>query len=281
MKKRYSLSIEEGIMKEVDSRIDGVTMRSRSDAVENMLSEQLMGGKKAVILCGGKAESLFIPGMNTYRPFVDIGGKTLIEHIVSKCAEGGFGYIIIVGSLPITSKIFAALGYGEKYGAKIVYVEEKKSLGSAKTLELVKNYIKSDFLFLPCDHYFDFDLRDLYKFHVANNGMVTLGVHVGTSFDGKSGMVEMSGYRITDFEEHPKRPKTYMSSVFVGIMKKEIFSYIPPSDVQWSLQEDIFPKLAKQGSLVGYHIAGDWVNIHSKEDAAKAKNMNKYVHGVK
>jgi NDP-sugar pyrophosphorylase family protein len=160
-------------------------------------------------------------------------------------------------------------------------VEEKKELGSAKTLELVRGYLKTDFLFLPCDHYFDFDLKDLYEFHLAHNGIVTLGVHVGTSFDWKSGVVEMIGYKVVDFEEHPKKPKTYLSSVFVGFMKKGIFNHIPPGDIYWSIQENIFPKLAKDGKLVGYPIAGNWVNIHSKEDVEKARNMNKYVHGVK
>jgi NDP-sugar pyrophosphorylase family protein len=281
MKIRVSLSLDEEVLKEIDSEVDGINIRSRSDAAEKMFRAQLAGRKKAVILCGGRPEKLFIPELKTYRPLVSIGKTTLIEYIVSKCREIGFKDVIIIGSSTIVSKIYEVLVSGGNFGVNITYVEEQKELGSAKTLELAKNYLNSDFLFLPCDHYFDFDLKDLYEFHMFHKGTVTLGIHTRTSFDWKSGIVEMNGYKIVDFEEHPKKPKTHLSSIFIGFMKKDIFDNIPPGDVYWSLQENIFPKLAKAGKLVGYPIAGNWVNIHSKEDVEKARNMNKYLRSVK
>jgi len=281
MKIRVSFSVDPKLIKEVDRTVDGIAVRSRSDALETMIKERYYDKRTAVIMCGGSPDRLLVPGLDIYRPLVKIGKKTLIEDIALKCGESKFENIIIVGFTSVISKIYEVLGNGEGHGVSVTYIEEKKGLGTAKTLELAKKYIKTDFLFLPCDHYFDFDLSKLYDFHLSQNGMVTLGVHMRTSFDWEGGIVDMEGFRITDFEEHPKKPKTHVSSLFIGFMKPDIFNYVPSGDVYWSLQENIFPRLAKEGKLIGYPVGGNWVNIHSKKDADKANDINKNVSAVK
>jgi NDP-sugar pyrophosphorylase family protein len=234
---------------------------------------RIESGKICVILAGGDPKKLFIKELKTYRPLVNVGKRKLIEDIILKCKKVGFDNIIIIGSKIIISKLSDALQDGEKYGAKLTYVEEIKKLGSAKTLELAKKYLKTDFLFLPCDHWFDFDLKKLQEFHFAQNGTATLGIHTRTSFDWNKGVVVLDGSKITDFEEFPKKPKTHLTSVFTGFMKMEIFNYIPHGDVFCSLQEDVFPKLAVEGKLIGCSVSGNWVNVHSKEDIEKINSI--------
>jgi len=275
MKERVSLSLDRNVVKEIDSLVDGIIVRSRSDAIEKILKEHVVDRKTAVILAGGNPEKLFIKELKTYRPLVNIGKRKLIEDIIFKCREAGFVKILIIGFSSLIAKLYEILGNGEKYGVNILYIEETKELGSAKTLELVKKHIKTDFLFLPCDHWFDFDLKKLYDFHMKHNGIVTLGIHARTSFDWKTSIVVLDGYKIIDYEEHPKAPKTHLISVFIGFMKNDIFNYIPPGEVSWSLQENLFPRLAKEEKLVGYPIAGNWVNIHKKEDIEKVISIKK------
>jgi len=275
MKIRVSLSLDQELVKKVDSRIDGTNIRSRSDAVEKLLKGCVVDRKPAVILAGGNPDKLLIKELDTYRPLVSIGNKKLIEDIIQRCREAEFDDIIIIGFPNMIANLYEVLGDGEKYGVDITYIEENKELGSAKTLELAKKYIKTDFLFLPCDHWFDFDLKKLYEFHLSYNGLVTLAIHTRTSFDWKTSVVEMDGYKIVNYEEYPKKPKTHLISVFIGFMKKDIFNYIPPGEVKWSLQENMFPKLANEGKLVGYPIAGNWINAHTKQDVEKIISMRK------
>jgi dTDP-glucose pyrophosphorylase len=272
-KQIIAVTLDKELVEKIDKNVDGVKIKSRSEFVEKVIKEYLK--KICVILAGGDPEKLFIKELKTYRPLVKIGKKTLIEDNILKCKKEGFKNIIIVGSQKLISKLYEILGNGTEYGVSIIYVEEKKELGSAKSLELVKDYIKTDFLFLPCDFYFDFDIKKLLEFHRSHNGVVTVGIHAGTSYDWRKGIVQMDGYKIIDYEEKPKKPKTYLVAVFIGFMKPEIFDYIPPGDVFWSLQENVFPRLAKEGKLVGYPIAGNWVNIHTKEDLKKALELKK------
>lgn len=275
MKERVSLTLDSNIVKEIDGMVDGIIIRSRSNAIEKVLKDHLVERKTAVILAGGNPDKLFVKELDCYRPLVRIGRVKLIEDIITKCRGAGFNNIIVVGFPIVISRLYEALGNGDKYGVGIIYVEESKELGTAKTLERAKKYLKTDFLFIPCDHWFDFDLKSLYDFHLTNNGTTTLAVHTRTSFDWKTSIVEMDGYRIINYEEFPKKPKTHLVSMLMGFMKPDVFNLIPPGEVYWSLQEHIFPKLAKMGKLNGYPIAGKWVNVHSENDIKKINGVLK------
>ncbi len=276
MKKRISLTIDKEIMSDLDKKIDGIIVKSRSDAIEKILRDHLTGQKTAVILAGGDPEKLLLENSDVLRPCTIINGKTtLIEDTISKCREAGYSNIIIVGFTSVISKIYEILGGGEKYKVKIVYIEEKKSLGSAKTLELAMNYIKNDFLFLSSTFYIGFDLRKLAEFHNTYGGVATIGVHARTSYDWKKSIIDMEGHRIISFEENSAKPKTRLAGVLAGFMKPEIFNYIPPGEICWSLQENIFPKLSAEDKLVGFHIGGNWVNVHNGEDVRKVSELIK------
>lgn len=269
------MTLDEKILKEIDKSVDGIFVRSRSDAIEKILKGHMADRKTAVILSSGDPESLVVKGLDTYRPLVKVGKQTLIEDTISKCRAAGFTNIIIIGAPVVIAKLYEVLGGGEKEGVGITYIEETKSRGSAKTLELAKKYIKTDFLFLPSDFYIGFDLKKLLDFHKMNNGTVTIGVHTRTTYNWGRGIVDLDGYKIVSYEEKPKKPKTRLIGIFTGYMKPEIFDTIPPGDVYWSLQEHIFPRLAKEGRLIGFPIAGEWVNVHTKEDVANANELIK------
>lgn len=275
MKNRVSITLDRQVLGEIDKSIDGIFVRSRSDAIERILKEHVVEKKTAVILAGGDPEKQVVGGLGVYRPLVSIGKRTLIEDTVSKCREAGFTNIIIVGFPGIIVKLYEVLGNGEKEGVNIVYVEEHKELGSAKSLERAKAYLKTNFLFLPSDFYIGFDLKKLLEFHNRNSATATIGVHTRTSYEWRKGIVEMDGYHITNYEENPKKPKTRLIGIFTGFMKPEIFNSIPPGDVYWSLQEHVFPKLARDGRLIGYPISGEWVNVHEKEDVEKTIELIK------
>jgi NDP-sugar pyrophosphorylase family protein len=186
-----------------------------------------------------------------------------------------FKNIIIIGRAPVLAELFKALGDGSALNVNINYVEERESLGTARTLQLAKNYLTSTFLFLPCDHYFDFDVGEMLKFHLAQESVVTLSVFNKTNFDWPVAVVEMQGHRITGYEEHPRNPKTHLRSMLIGIAEPSIFNHVPSGTVSWTLQENIFPDLARTGRMCGYLVSGNWVNIRSRKDVDLIKRLRK------
>jgi mannose-1-phosphate guanylyltransferase/phosphomannomutase len=273
-KSRVSMSLSKDLVGLLDSYVDGLTVKSRSEAVEEFLRRYLSDKRTAVFLAGGDIKNLLIENTDEIRPLANIGEKTLIESNIEKCRQAGYTTIFIVGLAELISRLYVVLGDGKKYGVSIRYVEDEKPLGTAKTLEKVREHIKSDFLFLPCDHYFDFDLKKIRDFHVTNGAVATIAVHAKTKIEtGRFGVVEMEGQTITSFEEHPESPKSNLAAVFIGFLKPEIFDHIPPGNVRWSLQENIFPKLAKEGNMCGYPVPGNWINIHDPSDIEKVREL--------
>ena len=244
--------------------VDHETIVSRSEAVATIIEKHLSERKKCVILAGGPSKALLSEG--TYRPLIQVKGRPLIEHIIKKVKTGGFNDIIIVGSKEVLSSIYKEIG--ERSGDAIIeYVEERNHLGIAKTLQLAASKIKNTFLFVACDHYFELDLEDMELYHKKNKGVVTLSVYSGTKYAwDKSSIVELEGNSIKSYEENPKENKTFLTSILVGFAEPEIFDMIPKADISYSLQEDVFPLLAKQNQLIGYLFSGKWKNIHSKKD---------------
>lgn len=271
---RISLTFNQNLLRELDLYANQKKM-SRSEAVEGLVRNNLENKKTCVILAGGKPRNLYIKELKTYRPLVKIRGRTLIENIVIKVVEVGYAKIIVVGLKETISRIKSVLGDGLKYNARITYIEEEREMGTAKTIEAARDYLKTDFLFVPCDQYFDFSLKNMEAFHMRNDGVITLAVHTRTSFDWKLGNVQMDGDHIIEFEEKPKVPKTHLFSAFIGFVRPQIFNYIPPGELTWSVQEDILPKLAKEGKLFGYAVAGNWINVHKKKDVEKILELEK------
>lgn len=171
---------------------------------------------------------------------------------------------------------FKALGNGGDYGIEINYIEEKKVLGNAKTLQLVEKQIKNQFLVLPIDSFFTFDLNYLEKKHIQNqNATVTLAIQAERKNLMDLGIVEMAGDKIVNYEEKPKKPKTFLASAFIGMYNPKIFEYIPKGNVKWVLQTDVFPKLIKNNELYGCIISGVAINVHTQEDIKKAEEYIK------
>ncbi len=270
-KQRISLTIDENVLRKLDATVDGETMRSRSEAVEKILESHLESNRVAVFLGGGDPSSLKINGI--FRPLVDIGDGTLIEQNISQLKRAGFRRLILVGSSELIGECFKVLGNGRRYGVDIDYLEESKPWGNAKTLQLVEGRVSTAFLVLPIDNFFTFDLGELVHRHSVSTGTVTLAVHASREDATDLGVVEMVGDNIVTYDEKPSDPKTYLTSVFIGIYSPHVFDYIPRGEVQWVLQNDLFPLLIKERQLFGCMVRGIGVNVHEHRDVVRVRSL--------
>lgn len=265
MKKvRISMTISPDLLRKIDATVDGSGVRSRSEAIENALSKFVETSKTAVFLGGGDTERLMVGG--TFKPLLKIGSKTLIEHNMEMLKKAGFRRIHFIGKAEIVGECFKLLGSGQRYGVKIEYLEEQKTLGNAKTLQMAEPLLKSSFLVLPVDNFFDFDLNYLSAAHAQNDDVATLAVQSGRGTRMDLGAVEMIGSRIISYEENPKSPKTFLTATFIGMYSPGIFDYIPRGKVKWVLQTDVFPKLIKEGKISGCIVPGFYMNIKDGSD---------------
>ncbi len=78
---------------------------------------------KAMILAAGRGERMRPLTDHTPKPLLKVAGKALIEHTIIQLVRSGFTEIVI-NHAHLGAQIEAALGDGERYGARIRYSSE-------------------------------------------------------------------------------------------------------------------------------------------------------------
>ena len=264
MKEKISITIDSEILKEIDSVVDNIRIRNRSQAIEYLAGLSLGENKTAVILAGGPEEKLRIGG--GFVSNIKIKGLTLIEKQIKKLKEEGFTNIFIVARNDILTSVFSILKEGASYGVKMNYVEEKTSNGSFDSLKILKGKINANFLVVYADILFDtVHLSDLWDDHLRNNALSTIMMTTSDK-PSEKGTLVVEGSNITEFTQKPKKGDNYIVFSPIFVCDDSIFEYSGES-----FENDIFPLLAKRGLLRGYLSSKKEVHIHSLEDVKKLR----------
>jgi NDP-sugar pyrophosphorylase family protein len=265
MKSKISITISNKLLNEIDNIIDNIYIRNRSQAIEQLIANSLGENRIAVILSGGKEENLKI-SKTEYRLTAKIGKSTLIEEAIKNLRKNNFKTIYIIACKNILTETFSLLGDGLSYGVKINYIEDKEPKGNANSLKLLKGKIKSNFLIVYGDIYFNkINIDELWNSHLRHNAVITLMLTSSATPNNK-GVVKIEGNKILNFIQKPKKTDIYIGFSSIFVSGPEIFE----SNGNF-LEKDVFPIMADKGMLNGHFSSEKEVHIHSKEDVKKIK----------
>ncbi|MDO8481300.1 MAG: sugar phosphate nucleotidyltransferase [Nanoarchaeota archaeon] len=260
MKEKISITIDKGLLKGVDSIVDNLHIRNRSQAFEHLVSAALGANRTAVILAGGPEEHIRLG--DGYRMTAKVKGKEVVVHALEKLRESGFKNIFIVARKNALSAIFHVVRDGSLYGVRVSYVEEKTSEGSADSLRLVKGKVETEFLVVYGDLLFSkVNLEELWKDQVKNSAAATL-LMTTSSQPSEKGTLKVEGNKILAFTQKPKQSDIYL--VFSPIFMASPAILEQPGA---SLEKDVFPSLASRGLLNGHLSSEKEKHIHTLQDA--------------
>ena len=248
MKERVTLTIEANLLRQIDSTVDGNTIRNRSHAVELLLREAMKGAmpQQAIILAGGTHEAV------SYA-LQEVDGKPLIQHNLELLLQAGINHIIIISKEP--ARIQETIK--SKNDADIQYITESHSLGTAGALHLAKPYLEGTFIVTNADDTKDLNIKAMYDFHNNNNGLCTIAL-TSTNEPSKYGVALLNGNRIVTFVEKPapdKAPSNLISAGFY-LLEPEVLENVPSG--YGRMEYDLFPKLAQEDQLHGYPFSGSY-----------------------
>ncbi len=270
MKERVTLTLDSGILHEIDSRVDGMKIKNRSHAVELLLSQVLGNNmpKIALILAGGKGTRMRPITHEIPKPLLLVHERTLLEHQFDLFKKYNVRNVIL-GIGHMGDKIKTAMGNGKTFGVNISYVEETEPLGTAGPIKLAKDQLTGTFIACNADELKDLDLQDMYLFHKESKALVTIALW---SVDDPSayGVARLQGNKILEFVEKPKKENAPSNFINAGLymMEPEVIDYIPNGFAM--LEKDVFPKLAREGKVYGYPFSGQWQNTGSLDLYEKA-----------
>ncbi len=266
MKEKISVTVDSSVLRAVEGIVDGIRIKNRSDAIEYLLKRSVGEKRVAVILCGGDEKKQMLSD-GTLRFVARVGRSTVVEDAVQQLKSFGFLKIFVVGGNDVLTRIFSVLKNGESLGVSVDYVEESESRGTAHSLSLVASRVDGDFLVVYGDLVFRYDLMRLLREHVVNGGVVTLALS-SAAHPAEKGTVQLDGNKVLAFSQKVRAASSFIAFTPIFVASGDVFSVDGDS-----LEDEVFPELARSGRLYGLVLPGKDVHVHKKGDLVRAREL--------
>ena len=230
--------------------------------------------KQAAILIGGKGTRLGDAVKSTPKPLLEVCGRPFVEHVMLNLRRFGFeSFLLLAGHQAnvVQERYHGNSRFEKELGASIEVLVEPSPLGTGGALKFASDYLRDEFLLLNGDSIFDFNYLDLCNCRRENEPLDWLGriallpVENATRY----GFVELEGATINAFREKPKLAESGLVNSGVYWLKKEVIDYIV--ETPCSLEQVVFPRLVKEGHLIGRTYEGFFIDIGIPEDLHKAR----------
>ncbi|MGT2501560.1 HAD-IIIA family hydrolase [Bradyrhizobium guangxiense] len=220
--------------------------------------------RQAVILVGGLGTRLGERTKLIPKPMLDIGGRPFLDTLIDELVRYGvFDEILLLAGhkAEIVETHYAAAVRGQ---TRIVVSRETEPLGTGGALVHARNLLHDRFLLLNGDSLFDFNLLDLIA--RAHDGRVHMALREGVVGD-RYGRVVLDGNTVRDFIA-PGAGATGPVNAGIYVIDKSVLDDI--ATLPASLEQEVFPGLAKSGALRGTAYRGYFIDIGIPDDFARA-----------
>ena len=246
-KSKIAISVDNSLLKLVDSKVDGSVIRSRSQAIEYFLKKGLQEQSVSVAV-------LLLKGEHQAFALKDVKDTSLIKQQIDFFSKYGIRNIYIITQHTKNMNLLL----NEISDAKInVEIIERQAKGNADALEAIRNKINNSFVVMSGDTYNNFDLLKMIKKHVESEKLAIMGLMTREKI-GRYGTAILDGDLIVDFQEKPRHYSTNIVNAGIYIFKPEIFELF---ESFVSLEKDLFPKLARLKQLVGFFTYGEYLHL--------------------
>lgn len=231
---------------------------------------------KALILSGGKGTRLR-PITHTFaKQLIPIANKPILFYGIEDVVKAGIKDIgIIVGETK--KEIITACGNGEKWGARITYIEQEAPLGLAHAVKIAKDYIQNEpFVMYLGDNLICEGITNLVKKFIQNqpNAQILL-VHVPEP--EHFGVAELKNGRVIRLVEKPKVPVSDLALVGIYMFDKSIFTAVENIKPSWRNELEITDAIQflidKGLNVQAEIISGWWKDTGKLEDILEANRL--------
>lgn len=226
---------------------------------------------KAVVLAGGYATRLRPISYAVPKLLFPVLGKPMIYWQLDLLRD--FGVDEVVLAVNYLADILQK-DIGDKYkGMRLRYSNEITPLGTAGPIKLASQTVRFDetLIAMNGDVISDIDLQEMLRRHREKRASVTDALHKVRD-PSRFGVVQIdpSG-RIKRFVEkpEPRECPSHLVNAGIYLIEPQVLRMIP-SGRKVSLEREIFPVLAKRGTLYGFALSGNWFDIGNMADFRKA-----------
>lgn len=216
---------------------------------------------KVIILAGGRGNRLAQKSARDIpKVLVEIAGKPILQHQIDHLESHRL------------SDIRYALGFRAQQiidylKGRYEYVVEPEPLGTGGAIKFASADLAEPFMILNGDVISDFNFTEFVKQAKTGKNYLAIAHHKqNTDF----GLIEIDECdKIIKFLEKPSQPTDGYVSVGFYILQPDAFDSI--GQKIFSIEYDIFPKLAADGKLHSFEHAGFWTDLGTEERLISAQ----------
>jgi dTDP-glucose pyrophosphorylase len=220
-----------------------------------------------VVMSGGYGKRLGSLTKNTPKGMIKINKKPILEHVILNAKENGINNILL-SVFYKKNKIINYFKNGIKLGVNIDYLEEKRPLGTAGSLGLIKNLKDSEFIVTSCDVISKINYVDLMNFHMKKKAFATIAVK-SLIYNSPYGVVNNKSDNFLSIIEKPKIVENINAGTY--IFNKNVIKIV--KDKNFTDMTDLILFLKKRSYKIAvFSLIEDWKDYGSKHNYA---NFNK------
>ena len=222
---------------------------------------------KVVLMVGGLGTRLRPLTNSTPKPMLKVGGKPILETIISKFAQDGFVNIIMCVNYK-SEIIEEYFGDGSKFGVHIEYIHEDKRMGTAGALSLLQSEPNEPFFVMNGDLLTNINFKHLLNYHKEHYSIATMCVRK-YDFQIPFGVIELENEEIKSIEEKPTH--SFFVNAGIYVLSPEILEHIPEN--KFYDMPTLFEKLISiNKKTVSFPIREYWLDIGRLEEYEKANS---------
>ncbi|MBT6042031.1 MAG: nucleotidyltransferase family protein [Gammaproteobacteria bacterium] len=218
---------------------------------------------KAMVLAAGKGERMRPLTLNTPKPLLQAGGKTLINYHLENLSANGITDIVINHAW-LGEKIELLLGNGKALGVNIVWSREGEPLETAGGIMhalplLQKNADSASFVCVNSDIWTDYPFKKLPE--VDGEEMLAWLVLVDNPDHHPEGDFMLQDGKVQEPADNQRQEPAYTFSG-IAVYHPALFDRLEPG------KQSIVPLLKQamvKGKVGGEHYKGQWFDIGTPE----------------
>lgn len=224
---------------------------------------------RAFVLAGGMGTRLRSRFGELPKPLAPLGGRSLLERQIEWLVGHGVSDVVLcVGHG--ADQVQAALGDGARLGVRLRYSAEDEPLGTAGALRLARAHLAGPTLVLNGDTLAPGDPWALERARWESGALGAVALF-RVAEAASRGRVECApGGRIARFLE---KDAAHQGPAWVNgglyAFAPRMWHYIPAAGAA-SLEREVLPRLAAEGRLQGFEVAGEFWDIGTPEDWERA-----------
>lgn len=221
-----------------------------------------------MILAGGMGSRLKNSVSDRQKVVATVNGRPFLFFLLDQLQELAVNRLIFCTGHMHETVMLALKNYATN--AQILFSREETPLGTGGAVRQAISLAESpDVLVMNGDSFIDCELKTFSNAYYSNNYKALMLL---TSVDDVSryGMVSIdNNQRITAFNEKGKNSGNGTINAGIYLLKKELLEEIP-ENCQYSLEKHFFPQLVRTGTLYGFTVNSNFIDIGTVESYSKA-----------